>query len=214
MNLPKKTFASKLPSGQVESNFDNNARKISTKSQISSPCPKMKNFQILETKFFSSRCSFVHLDSKFDNTLKTFCQLNKKFHSPNSRKNTGKELFQIISFSLSCSYEHVDNRFYNMPVERMEGSQKRFISVLEVVEQTMNIKNYSKCSSGHLKCNIEKLAENLMPESRKNCSMSKKYENNMIFSIEIAFITFFCEHADCSKENLTIFYVGLPKTFL
>ena len=185
----QKTLVSKCPSGQVESKFDNNARKFSTKRQIFSPCPKMKNFQFFETKFFSSRCSFGHSDSKFDNSLKTFCQMNKKFRSHNSRKGTGEELLQIISFSLSCSHEHVDNRFYNMPDKSMGGSRKHVISVLEVVKQTMNIKNYLKCSSGYLKCNFNKLAENRMPESqKKNCSISKKYENDMTFSIEIAFI--------------------------
>ena len=116
----KEPFASKSPSGQVESNFDNNARKLSTKSKVLLHVQKWNFFEVFETKFFSSRCYIGHLDSKLDTSLKTFCQMNKNFRSPNSRKDTGEKLFQIISFSLSCSHEHVDNRFYNMPVKVWE----------------------------------------------------------------------------------------------
>ena len=148
--MEKKDFIKKKPLPQIvpvvrkKANLTTTLENFQRKAKCLLHVQKWKIFIFFERKVFSSRCYFGHLDSKFDNSLETFCQMNKKLRSPNSRKDTGEELFQIIPFSLSCSHEHVDNRFYNMPHKSMEGSWKRFISVLEVVEQTINIKKTTR----------------------------------------------------------------------
>ena len=47
----------------------------------------------------------------------------------------------------------------------MEEDRKCFISMCEVVEQTIKMKIYSKCSSAHVKINFDNLAEKVTPRS-------------------------------------------------
>ena len=138
--LYQQNFASNCPSCQVESKFDNNARKFSTKKQIASPGPKMKIFLIFwDEDFFvkifllTLRQQVWQLNENFlpDEQKISLAQFPKRYW----RRNTSNNSFFIKSFPWTRRQP-----FLQHARESMGGSRKRVISVLEVVEQTMNLK--------------------------------------------------------------------------
>ena len=114
----KRILLLKLFYCQVECSSDNPVKKLSDKSENFPLNVGTRKCKVLIGKFFCSPCSYVHLESSFENPVEEFVTKCRWFSAQHLK------FFSII-FS-KCCYGHVEGSFDNLIKKVSTKSRKQF----------------------------------------------------------------------------------------
>ena len=116
--------------------------KTFNEKQSSSPCPKMKFFWSFWDEIFLVKMLHWTLRQQAWHLIENFLPDEQKLSIAQFPKRYGRKIISNNFFFLKLFPWTRRQPFLQHARESMGGSRKRVISVLEVVQQTMNIKNY------------------------------------------------------------------------
>ena len=151
----------------------------------------IKNYDFLKKKYFSSKCSYGHVECIFGEAVGIILLTVQKFfnHSPITIEINffSKFFFPKVHFFQKVRFDTKNAVLTTLPKNFSPNVQLFFPQNRKLVQKYFFKPNYfsSKSSYEHLECNFDNPAENFPPKIRKFFANSPKKVWKVLISFKI-----------------------------